>query len=89
VAIWGTYFALPEPERKLILLPTTSPFFLWNRISEALGDAPGHVAIAGFNPTMLAPAELQMLTAPSLNRLESSHDHGRSTMPALQTASGM
>jgi hypothetical protein len=62
---WGTYFALPEPERKMILLPTTSPFFLWNRISEALGDEPGFVAIAGFKPEMLAPAELTVFTAAS------------------------
>jgi len=62
---WGTYFALPQPERKMILLPTTSPFFLWNRISEALGDEPGFVAIAGFKPDMLAPAELTAFTAGS------------------------
>ncbi len=62
-AIWGIYFALPQPERRMILLPTTSPFFLWNRISEVLGDAPGHVAVAGFTPDMLAPGEIQMLTA--------------------------
>ncbi len=61
----GTYFAMPEPERKMILLPTTSPFFLWNRISEALGDEPGFVAIAGFKPEMLAPAELTVFTAAS------------------------
>ena len=63
--IWGGYFAMPEPERKMILLPTTSPFFLWNRISEALGDAPGFVAIAGFKPDMMAPAELTAFTAGS------------------------
>ncbi len=63
--VWGTYFAMPEPERKMILLPTTSPFFLWNRISEALGDEPGFVAIAGFKPEMLAPAELTAFTAGS------------------------
>jgi hypothetical protein len=62
---WGTYFAMPQPERKMILLPTTSPFFLWNRISEALGDEPGFVAIAGFKPDMLAPAELAAFTAGS------------------------
>jgi hypothetical protein len=62
---WGTYFAMPEPARKMILLPTTSPFFLWNRISEALGDEPGFVAIAGFKPDMLAPAELTAFTAGS------------------------
>lgn len=65
VCIWGTYFLLPEPESKMILLPTTSPFFTWNRISEALGDAPGYVAVAGFKPNMLAAAELKVLTSAS------------------------
>ena len=60
--VWGVYFAAPEPARKMILLPTTSPFFFWNRISEILGDSPGHVAVAGFTPDMLAPAEIEMLT---------------------------
>lgn len=60
--VWGIYFAMPQPKRRMILLPTTSPFFLWNRISEILGDAPGSVAVAGFTPDMLAPAEVEMLT---------------------------
>ncbi len=63
LAVWGVYFGAPEPKRKMILLPTTSPFFFWNRISEVLGDAPGQVAVAGFTPDMLAPAEIEMLTA--------------------------
>ena len=63
VCIWGVYFVLPEPERKMILLPTTSPFFTWNRISEALGDEPGYVAIAGSKPQMLAAAELKVLSS--------------------------
>jgi cbb3-type cytochrome oxidase subunit 3 len=63
VCIWGAYFVLPEPEQKMILLPTTSPFFTWNRISEALGDEPGYVAIAGFKPQMLAAAELKVLSS--------------------------
>ncbi len=62
LVVWGAYFAMPEPKRQMILLPTTSPFFFWNRISEILGDAPGQVAIAGFSPDMLAPAEIEMLT---------------------------
>ena len=62
LSVWALYFAKDEPERQLILLPTTSPFFFWNRISEALGDAPGQVAIAGFKPDMLAPGELHMLS---------------------------
>jgi hypothetical protein len=61
-SIWLTYFAMPEPERRMILLPTTSPYFFWNAISEALGDDPGHVVVAGFTPSVLAKAELNLLT---------------------------
>jgi hypothetical protein len=61
LGVWGTYFMLPEPTRQLVLLPTTSPYFHWNQISEALGDNPGVVAVAGFTPDMLAPAERTML----------------------------
>ncbi len=68
--IWGGYFALPQPEPKMVLLPTTSPYFLWNRISEALGDAPGVVAIAGFKPGMLAPAEMAAIAAGSQHMRE-------------------
>jgi hypothetical protein len=59
--IWGGYFALPEPKRGMVLLPTTSPYFLWNRISEALGEKPGNVAVAGFTPEMMHPTELKVL----------------------------
>ena len=82
--VWGTYFALPEPERKMILLPTTSPFFTWNRISEALGDEPGFVAVAGFKPQMLAAAELKVLSSPALKAASASSaisDAYPSTMP--------
>ena len=74
---WATYFAMPEPERKMILLPTTSPFFLWNRISEALGDEPGFVAVAGFKPEMLAPAELTVFTAASKRVRERAEEEER------------
>ncbi len=56
--IWGAYLLKPEPARQMILLPTTSPFFIWNRIAEALGDEPGKVAVGGITPEMFAPAEL-------------------------------
>jgi hypothetical protein len=64
--IWGWYFVMPEPAARMVLLPTTSPFFLWNRVSEALGDEPGYVAVAGFRPEMLEPVELKVLTAASI-----------------------
>jgi len=57
-SVWGMYFALPEPERKMILLPTTSPYHFWNRLSEALGDNPGHVALSGLKPS---PVEMKMM----------------------------
>jgi hypothetical protein len=83
VCVWGAYFVLPEPERKMILLPTTSPFFTWNRISEALGDEPGYVAIAGFKPQMLAAAELKVLssTTHKADRLPASAHATQDALP--------
>jgi hypothetical protein len=66
LAVWAVYFALPEPKRRIITLPTTSPFLRWNQISEVLGDSPGHVAIAGLPPEMLAPAEIEVMRRASL-----------------------
>lgn len=87
VCVWGTYFILPEPERRMILLPTTSPFFTWNRISEALGDEPGFVAVAGFKPQMLAPAELKVLSSAAhkaeLPAQSGSAAHDAVSRPAL------
>jgi len=63
---WGAYFALPEPKRRIIVLPTTSPFLRWNQISEALGDDPGYVAVGGVPPELFAPAELEVMRRASL-----------------------
>jgi hypothetical protein len=82
---WGTYFVMPQPERKMILLPTTSPFFLWNRISEALGDDPGFVAIAGFKPDMLAAAELTAFTAGSKRAREREVEQERAARADRET----
>ncbi len=60
-AIWTSYFALPEPKRRLIVLPTTSPFLRWNQISQVLGDNPGFVAVGGMPPELFAPAELEVM----------------------------
>jgi hypothetical protein len=59
--IWAAYFALPEPKRRIIVLPTTSPFLRWNQISLALGDNPGFVAVGGIPPDVFAPAELEIM----------------------------
>ena len=61
LCIWSAYFAFPEPKRRLIVLPTTSPFLRWNQISMALGDEPGYVAIGGIPPELFAPAELEVM----------------------------
>jgi hypothetical protein len=66
LATWTSYFALPEPKRRIIVLPTTSPFLRWNQISQALGDSPGFVAIGGVPPELFAPAELEVMRRASL-----------------------
>jgi hypothetical protein len=66
VVVWTVYFALPEPKRRIIVLPTTSPFLRWNQISLALGDEPGFVAVGGVHPDLFAPAELEVMRRASL-----------------------
>lgn len=61
VSIWIGYFAIPEPKRRMIILPTTSPFLRWNQISAALGDDPGYVAVGDVTPDMFAPAEVEIM----------------------------
>jgi hypothetical protein len=58
---WSAYFTFPEPKRRIIVLPTTSPFLRWNQISLALGDDPGYVAVGGIPPEVFAPAELEVM----------------------------
>src|SRR5271163_3512065 len=75
---WSAYFAFPEPKRRIIVLPTTSPFLRWNQISMALGDDPGYVAVGGIPPELFAPAELEVMRRASAK------------MPAgLESPSGM
>lgn len=66
LATWTAYFALPEPKRRIIVLPTTSPFLRWNQISQALGDSPGFVAVGGVPPELFAPAELEVMRRASI-----------------------
>ena len=58
--LWIYYFAVPEPKRRFVLLPTTSPFHHWNRVSELLGHEPGYVAIGGVPPESFAAAEINI-----------------------------
>ncbi len=61
MAVWIGYFAVPEPKRRLIVLPTTSPFLRWNQISQVLGDEPGYVALGPVTEEMFAPAEVEIM----------------------------
>jgi hypothetical protein len=76
--MWSAYFAFPEPKRRIIVLPTTSPFLRWNQISMALGDDPGFVAIGGIPPELFAPAELEVMRRASVKMT-----------PALEVPSAM
>jgi hypothetical protein len=75
---WSAYFAFPEPKRRIIVLPTTSPFLRWNQISMALGDDPGFVAVGGIPPELFAPAELEVMRRASAKMT-----------PALESQSAM
>ena len=66
LCIWIGYFAIPEPKRRMIILPTTSPFLRWNQISAALGDDPGYVVVGDFTPDMFAPAEVEIMRRATL-----------------------
>ena len=74
--IWSAYFFFPEQKQRIVMVPTTSPFLTWNRISEALGDEPGFVAVGGVSPESFAPAEMEMMFRASAK------------MAALSTAEG-
>ena len=78
--IWIYYFAVPEPQRKFILLPTTSPFHRWNQISELLGQDPGYVAIGGIPPEAFAAAEIEVFHRASakMNALGEAEDPTKS-----------
>ena len=66
LGIWIGYLAVPDAKRRMIILPTTSPFLRWNQISIALGDAPGFVTVGDFTPDMLAPAEVEVMRRASI-----------------------
>lgn len=81
--IWSAYFAFPEPKRRLIVLPTTSPFLRWNQISMALGDEPGFVAVGGIPPELFAPAELEVMRRASSKMLPELVESTPSSAPAI------
>jgi hypothetical protein len=72
---WSAYFTLPEPKRRIIVLPTTSPFLRWNQISMALGDDPGYVAVGGIPPEVFAPAEIEIMRRASAKMTATATQH--------------
>ena len=55
--IWLTYVALPEPARKHIQLPVTSPLIRWNEAATALGRSGGQVAFPTDSPQFMPHVE--------------------------------
>ncbi len=82
LSVWVYYLYVPEPKRRFILLPTTSPFHAWNQISEILGHDPGYVAIAGIPPESFAPAELDIFGKASANMAKVDAGEMPPTRPA-------
>ena len=79
--IWIYYFAVPEPKRRFVLLPTTSPFHHWNRISELLGHEPGYVAIGGVPPESFAGAEIDIFRRASAKMKELEDQEKAAALP--------
>lgn len=79
--VWIYYFSVPEPKRKFILLPTTSPFHHWNRISELLGHEPGFVAIGGIPPESFSGAEIDIFRRASAKMKEVADEQKQTSLP--------
>ena len=84
--MWSAYFALHEPKRRIIVLPTTSPFLRWNQISMALGDDPGFVAVGGIPPEVFAPAEIEIMRRASV-KMTANTNNAALPEPALLSQS--
>lgn len=46
IALWAGYFLQPEPARRLVTMPVTSPLMRWNDVAQTLGNPAGHVAVS-------------------------------------------
>ena len=64
LATWAAYFALPEPKRRLIVLPTTSPFLRWNQISQAWETTQASSRSAECRPNSLHRQNSRSCSAP-------------------------
>jgi hypothetical protein len=46
IALWAVYFLKPEPARRLVTMPVTSPLVRWNEVAQTLGNPAGQVAVS-------------------------------------------
>jgi hypothetical protein len=46
VSIWCVYFVRPEPARRMVAVPVSSPLMRWNEIAQTLGNPAGQVAVS-------------------------------------------
>jgi hypothetical protein len=46
IVLWAGYFLQPEPARRLVTMPVTSPLVRWNEVAQTLGNPSGQVAIS-------------------------------------------
>jgi hypothetical protein len=46
IALWAVYFLKPEPARRLVTMPVTSPLMRWNEVAQTLGNPAGQVAVS-------------------------------------------
>lgn len=46
IAVWVGYFVQPEPARRLVTMPVTSPLMRWNDVAQTLGNPAGQVAVS-------------------------------------------
>ena len=46
ITLWAGYFVQPEPARRLVTMPVTSPLMRWNDVAQTLGNPAGHVAVS-------------------------------------------
>lgn len=52
ITLWGGYFLQPEPARRLVAVPISSPLMRWNEIAQSLGNPAGQVAVS-YSPSFM------------------------------------
>ncbi len=46
ISIWCVYFLRPEPARRMVVVPVTSPLMRWNDVAHTLGNPAAQVAVS-------------------------------------------